>query len=195
MQPMIYHIRRLNMSKLICSIEGVRGRSIEVFDNKCIITTNVTLGSLLTNNALDGEKTIFYIDVVGVQFKPSAITIGYLQLETSSMQMNNKSSNMFSENTFTFEGDDTMNKLMREVRDYIVSRIEGYKYGLLEQLSLDVPESLIALSNSINNPTKNDPMKPVDYSTLSQNRWICPSCGAGNAASKSKCYKCGKTKD
>lgn len=120
------------MSELICKLGGSRGRSIEVYDNKCVITTDVTLGSVLTSNALDGKKTIFYIDVTGIQFKASGFTIGYLQLETPSMQMNNQSSNMFSENTYTFE--DGINgahtDLIRATHDYIVDRIEGYKYGV-----------------------------------------------------------------
>lgn len=114
------------MSTLICSIPGARGRHLSVYDNKCVVTTNVTLGSLLTSNALDGEKTIFYIDVQGVQFKTCGLALGYLQLETSSVQMNNLNSNMFSENTFTFEDN---NYLMEKVHIYIVDRIESYKYN------------------------------------------------------------------
>ena len=137
------------MSQLICKLSGVRGREIAVYDNKCVITTNVSVGSLLTNNALDGEKTIFYIDVVGVQFKASGIAVGYLQMETPSMQMNNQSSNMFSENTFTFEDgkNGVTNSLMRILRDYIVSRIEGYKYGTIAELPQEAPKELLSFSN------------------------------------------------
>ena len=119
------------MSVLICKLTGVRGRRIAVYDNKCVITTDVSLGSLLTSNALDGQKTIFYIDVQGIQFKKSGLTIGYLQLETSSIQMNNQNSHMFSENTFTFEdtSNGIPNALMEKIHDYILDRIESYKYG------------------------------------------------------------------
>lgn len=119
------------MSVHICQLGGCRGRSIDVYDNKCVITTDVTLGSVLTHNALDGKKTIFYIDVTGIQFKRSGMAIGYLQLETSSLQMNNQNSNMFSENTYTFEDgvNNITNNLIQKVHDYIVDRIEGYKYG------------------------------------------------------------------
>ena len=124
------------MSIFICRMAGARGRKIEVFDNKCIITTEVTLGSILTSNAMDGEKTIFYKDVVGIQFKPSKMAIGYMQLETPSMQMNNQSSNMFSENTFTFEenASNMINQIARALQCYITSRVEGYKYGMDENL-------------------------------------------------------------
>ena len=60
---------------------------MDVYTNKCVITTDATLGSLLTSNALDGEKTLFYKDVVGIQFKKSGAFLGYLQLETSAQQM------------------------------------------------------------------------------------------------------------
>ena len=119
------------MSVQICQLSGSRGRSIDVYDNKCVITTDVTLGSIMTRNALDGQKTIFYIDVTGVQFKRCGLTIGYLQLETGSLQMNNQSDNMFSENTYTFVQaiNNITNDLIQALHDYIVDRIEGYKYG------------------------------------------------------------------
>ena len=131
------------MSVHICQLNGCRGRSIDVYDNKCVITTDVTVGSVLTHNALDGQKTIFYIDVTGIQFKRSGMAIGYLQLETSSLQMNNQSSNMFSENTYTYEAgaNNITNELIEKLHDYIVDRIEGYKYGV--EPSADSLEELI----------------------------------------------------
>lgn len=126
------------MSKYICSIYGVRGRSIDIYDNKCVITTDVTIGSVLTRNATDGEKTIFYIDVTGVQFKESGVTIGYLQFETASSQMNNRNDNFFSENTFTFDA--SQDAYMRRVYEFVVARIEGYKYGTINEALTDIPE-------------------------------------------------------
>lgn len=174
------------MSKLICKLAGVRGREIAVYDNKCIITTNVSFGSILTSNALDGEKTIFYIDITGIQFKASGMTIGYLQLETPSMQMNNQSSNQFSENTFTFESgiNGVTNELMYCVKDYIIARTEGYKYGTISEVPQDAPVKLLEL---LPKETKQDSTTP-----LPDTRWFCPSCGAGNRATLDKCYKCRK---
>ena len=119
------------MAKLICKLEGVRGREMKLYDTKCVITTNKTAGSFITGNITDGEKTIFLSDVVGVQFKESGALIGYLQFETPSMQMNNKNDNMFSENTFTFEHgkNGVTNVLMKKVYSYVVDRIEELKYG------------------------------------------------------------------
>ena len=119
------------MAKFICGLEGVRGRSLKVYDTKCIIDTKKTAGSFITGNFTDGEKTIFLCDVVGVQFKKSGGLIGYLQFETSSMQMNNSNSNMFSENTFTFEEgkNGVTNDLMQAIYNYVTDRIEEIKYN------------------------------------------------------------------
>lgn len=112
----------------IYSIRGVRGRHIDVFDNKCIIKTSVTIGSLLTHNATDGTKTIYYADVVGVQFKEPGITIGYLQLETPGLTMNNAASNFFNENSFTFDTTVITTEKMREIAAYIESRVQEIKH-------------------------------------------------------------------
>ena len=52
------------------------------------------------------------------------------------MQMNNQSSNMFSENTFTFEenASNMINQIARALQCYITSRVEGYKYGMVENM-------------------------------------------------------------
>lgn len=112
----------------IYSINGVRGRHIDVFDNKCIITTKVTLGSIIAHNATDGAKTIYYADVVGVQFKEPGITIGYLQLETPGLTMNNAASNFFNENSFTFDTSVITTEKMREIAAYIEDRVQEIKH-------------------------------------------------------------------
>ena len=109
----------------VYNLTGASGRSIKVYEDKAIITVNVTIGSLLTNNATDGAKTIYYSDVIGVPFKECRATLGYLQLETASMQMNNKNSNFFGENSYTFNAD--QNAKMVEVCQYIRDRVEYYK--------------------------------------------------------------------
>ena len=139
------------MSVFICELQGARGRSMKLYDNKCVITTDVTLGSVLTSNALDGMKTVFFADVVGVQYKQGGMTLGYLQLETPSSQMNNKSSNMFSENTFTFDANaagNPGNSAMDLIHNFIVDRLEGYKYGGVKDITKEPPMGLIrALSD------------------------------------------------
>ena len=119
------------MSNLLYKLEGVRGRSLEVYDRKVIIHTKANVGSLLTGNATDGEKTIFYPDIVGVQFKKSGALLGYLQFETGAVQMNNQNSNMFSENTFTFEEgvNGITNDYVASVYRLVCDLIEAVKYG------------------------------------------------------------------
>ena len=43
------------------SIPGSLGRTLTVCKNKCIIKTDVTVGSVITGNATDGEKMIWGI--------------------------------------------------------------------------------------------------------------------------------------
>ena len=111
---------------LMYDINGARGRSIKIYPYKCIINTSVTVGSVLTHNATDGEKTIYFKDVVGVQFKKPGATLGYLQFETASGAMNNEKSNFFNENTFTFVEN---GEQMQEVYEYVLGIIEEMKLG------------------------------------------------------------------
>ncbi len=117
------------MARFIARVLGARGRTLSIYDTKCVINTSVTAGSILSGNATDGEKTIFYLDCVGVQFKEAGRTIGFLQLETPSMQMNNQTSNFSSENTFTFEDvSGSTNAVMQIVYSAICDLVETVKY-------------------------------------------------------------------
>ena len=120
---------------LVYTIDGVRGRHIDIYSDKVVITTKVTIGSLLTHNATDGEKTIYYSDCIGVQFKQSKFAIGYLQLETASSNGNNKHSNFFAENSFTFDTTVISNEQMIEVADYVKSRVDAVKKGGVTSVS------------------------------------------------------------
>lgn len=106
------------------SVEGVRGRSMRVYPYKAVIKTDVTVGSVLTQNATDGEKTIYFKDVIGVQYKKAGATVGYLQLETAAESMNNKGSNAYSENTFTFNSNTDE---IAALYEYIIGRLDELK--------------------------------------------------------------------
>ena len=93
------------MDGVIYDITGSRGRRLIVFEDKVIIKTSVTPGSILTGNFSDGEKTIYYADCIGIQFKESGMQLGYLQLETASV----------------------LNSQMKEVADYIRIKVEECK--------------------------------------------------------------------
>ena len=114
---------------LVYTIDGVRGRHIDIYKDKVVITVKVTLGSLITHNSTDGEKTIYYSDCIGVQFKQSKFAIGYLQLETASSGGNNQNSNFFGENSFTYDTTVISNERMIEVSNYVKSRVDAVKTG------------------------------------------------------------------
>ena len=113
---------------LVYSIDGVRGRRIRIYPYKCVIHTHVTIGSVLTGNATDGEKTIYFKDVIGIQYKKPGAFIGYLQFETAAMTMNNVDSNYFNENTFTF--DQKTEKIVHEAYEYVVGIMDLIKTHL-----------------------------------------------------------------
>ena len=126
-----------NKLQYLFTIKGCRGRILTVCKNKCIIETDVTIGSVLTDNATDGEKIIFFNHCSSIQFKEAGLMLGYLQFETPSMQMNNQASNFFSENTFTFEEKHGLtNSIMREVFYYVMELIENCSSGA----QADAPE-------------------------------------------------------
>ena len=108
-------------------VDGVRGRSIDIFPHKCVISVDSTLGALLSGNATDGEKTIYYGDCVGLQFKAAGMTLGYLQFETASATMNNSQSNFFNENTFTYDVSTCSNSDMLVVLYYVKNQLEKIK--------------------------------------------------------------------
>ncbi len=135
---------------LVYKIDGVRGRHIDIYTDKVVITTKVTLGSLITHNATDGEKTIYYSDCIGVQFKQAKFTIGYLQLETASSNGNHKNSNFFDENAFTYDTTVISNERMVEVVEYVKSRIDIIKKGekpsiVMSNNNISVADELIKL--------------------------------------------------
>ena len=102
-------------------------KHIVVYEDKIVLTAK---GSLRTNIEY-GEKTIYYEDCTGIQFrKASTMMAGYLQIETASGlgMTDNKafySNNYGSENSITFRK--VQNDLMEEIAEYIKKQIEGAK--------------------------------------------------------------------
>lgn len=125
-EPEREHVKVVDRES-VYEIEGVRGRSIRIYKDKAVITVKVGFDSFLTGNLTDGEKTIYYKDVIGVQFKKSGLAIGYLQLETASVTMNNRHDNFFNENSFTFDTTKVSNEKMEEVANYVKKQVETYK--------------------------------------------------------------------
>ena len=129
---------------ILYRLQGARGRKLDVYEDKCVITVTAgieafkkggdaalgAIGAIITGNSTDGEKTIYYSDCIGIQFKEPGVTIGYLQLETAAATMNNKASNFFNENSFTWDTTQVSLETMREVADYIKKRIDEIKRGV-----------------------------------------------------------------
>ncbi len=113
----------------VFDLEGVRGRHLDIYEEKVVITTRVTVGSFLSGNVTDGEKTIYFCDCIGIQFKQSGFTIGYLQFETAGGIMNNKASNFFNENTFTWDTTVQDDEFMQSVANYCKRRVDECKSG------------------------------------------------------------------
>lgn len=129
----------------IYNLNGVRGRHMIVFEDRVVLRVKATIGSFITGNISDGEKTIYFSDCIGVQFKESGFQIGYLQFETAGRIMNNSASNFFNENTFTWDTTVQSNEFMRQVADYTKERVSFYK----QQKNTPVVQSVSAADELI----------------------------------------------
>lgn len=110
--------------------EGVRycmvnnsGKILDVYENKVIFsstksTSTLVTGLIFSESVTQGEKTIYYKDVIGVQYKPSSIADGYIQIETAAGGMTSTSSQYSGENAIQFSG-----KKNNEEAEIIVSFI------------------------------------------------------------------------
>lgn len=116
------------MAEKIYELKGVRGKLLDVYENKVVIKTKIGIGSIMSGSTFNGEKTIYFADCIGIQFKKAGIMIGYLQFETASNGVNSSgSSNFYAENSFNWETTKIPNKKMIEVAEYCKKQIEEYK--------------------------------------------------------------------
>ena len=96
--------------------EGVRycmvnntGKILDVYDNRVVFTSTHSTSTLVTGllvgkSVTQGEKTIYYKDAVGVQYKPSSVLDGYIQVETAAGGVSSSSSQYVGENAIQFSG-------------------------------------------------------------------------------------------
>ena len=119
------------------------GKVLDVYENKVVFTSTQSTSTLLTglvfgNSVTQGEKTIYYKDATGVQYKPSTVLDGYIQVETASGNMTSSSSQYSGENSIQFSGKQR-NEEAEIIVAYIKSRIEEIKNapasGVIQQLS------------------------------------------------------------
>lgn len=130
--------------------EGVRycmvnstGKILDVYDNKAVFTSTqststVVTGLIFGTSLTQGEKTIYYKDAIGVQYKPSSIADGYIQIETAAGGMTSSSSQYGGENSIQFSGK-ANNEEAEVIVAYIRKKIEEIKNapagGVVQQLS------------------------------------------------------------
>lgn len=138
-----------SIEKPLYSLDGARGRHLDVYGNKVVLRVKATIGSLLTGNVTDGEKTIYYSDCIGLQYKKTGLTIGYIQFETASGMMNNKANNFFNENTFTWDSSvsNLTNEKMEEVVQYCKNKIDEYKpiNKIQEKQSISIADEIFKI--------------------------------------------------
>lgn len=123
-EPIRHRAKENLKNGLMFWAEGKTGRSIKVYPFKVIINTDPTFASFMAGNYYDGEKTIYFRDIIGVQYRRAGAGWGYLQLETASCLMNNKSNNFFNENTFVFNYN---SEDIEEMYEYIIGRLDELK--------------------------------------------------------------------
>lgn len=130
--------------------EGVRycmvnnlGKILDVYDNKVVFsstksTSTVVTGLVFGTSVTQGEKTIYYKDAIGVQYKPSSIVDGYIQVETAAGGVTSSSSQYGGENSIQFSGKER-NAEAETIVDFIKKKIEEIKNapvgGVVQQLS------------------------------------------------------------
>ena len=100
----------LHGEKPIYELNGNNGKSMIVYPHKCVIRTL----SSFRGNAICSEKTIYFKDIIGVQFNKTGLSDGFLQLDTASSNDNN---------SFPFEN----NEKICEVYKYIIHRLDEIK--------------------------------------------------------------------
>ena len=88
------------MNDMLYEIDGNMGKTLQVYEDRCVISSKASLKSAFFGHALDGNKEFYYKDLTSVQFKNLGMTTGFLQFEFAGAQGGN--SNFVNENSFTF---------------------------------------------------------------------------------------------
>lgn len=103
------------MSELIYEVDGNMGKTLKVYDDKCVISTKAGVKAALFGSLFNGDKEFYYTDITSLQFKNLGITTGYMQFEYAGSHSGN---NFVSENSFTFSatlGTSKYSKLKEEM--------------------------------------------------------------------------------
>jgi len=118
------------------------GKILDVYENKVVFTSTHSTSTLVTGlvfgtSITQGEKTIYYKDAIGVQYKPSSVLDGYIQVETAAGGSTG-SSQYGGENAIQFTGKQ-MNEDAEVIVGFIRKQIEAIKDapvgGVIQQSS------------------------------------------------------------
>ena len=119
------------------------GKILDVYDNKVVFTSTKSTSTLVTGlvfgtSVTQGEKTIYFRDAIGVQYKPSSFVDGYIQIETAAGGVTASSSQYGGENSIQFAGKDR-NAEAEIIVAFIRKQIEEIKNapvgGVVQQVS------------------------------------------------------------
>ena len=119
------------------------GKILDVYENKVVFTSTKSTSTIVTGlvfgtSMTQGEKTIYFKDAIGVQYKPSSIADGYIQVETAAGGVSTSSSQYGGENSIQFSGKQS-NEDAEIIVSYIRKQIENIKNapvgGVVQQLS------------------------------------------------------------
>ena len=125
-----------------CIINNL-GKILDVYDNKVVFSSTKSTSTLVTGlvfgtSVTQGEKTIYYKDAIGVQYKPSSIADGYIQVETAVGGVTSSSSQYGGENSIQFSGKER-NAEAEIIVAFIKNKIEEIKNapvgGIVQQVS------------------------------------------------------------
>lgn len=119
------------------------GRILDVYENKVVYTSTqststIVSGLVFGTSVTQGEKTIYFKDAIGVQYKPSSIADGYIQVETAAGGVSTSNSQYGGENSIQFSGKKS-NEEAEVIVAFIRKQIEDIKNapvgGVVQQLS------------------------------------------------------------
>lgn len=117
-------------SGIVFTINGALGKSMKVYSDRCVFIHNNSVVNEVFGLTQDGEKTIFFSDCLGVQLKAGSFVsgyIGYIQIETAAVTMNDEDDKRFNENTLPLATSSSEDASMYEIYRYIVDRVAEYK--------------------------------------------------------------------
>ncbi len=124
-----------------CMVNNL-GKILDVYENKVIFTSTkstsaVVTGLIFGTSVAQGEKTVYYKDAIGVQYKPSGVLDGFIQVETAAGGRSN-TSEYAGENSIQFAGQ-KKNEEAEIIVEYIRNQIDIVKNapaaGVVQQVS------------------------------------------------------------